>query len=82
MLVVAQIAEEGRGDYARDVEKGEQKGRRGLRQQGHFVGVCVEVGLRDAVSRALKDDGDAVDVESLVLQEIPRDLPRPIRARG
>lgn len=81
MLIIAQIAEKGRGDNARDVEKCEQKGSRGLRQQSDLVGVRVEVCLRNAISRALKDDGDAVDVEGLVFKKMPRDLPCPMTAR-
>lgn len=36
--------------------------------------VRVEVCLRNTISRALKDDGDRIDVESLVSEELPRDL--------
>ena len=39
------------------------------------MGVRVQVCLRNAVSRALKYDGDAVDVECLVFEELPGDLP-------
>ena len=38
------------------------------------MGVCVEVGLWDAVAGALEDDAHAVDVEGLVPEEMPGDL--------
>ena len=46
------------------------------------MGVRVQVCLRNAVSRALKYDGDAVDVEGLVFKEMPGDPPCPISIRG
>lgn len=44
------------------------------------MGVRVEVGLRNAVSGALKGDCDAVDVEGLVFEKMPGDLPSPMSA--
>ena len=82
VLVVAQIAEKGRGDNAGDVEEGKQKGGRCLRQQSDFVSVSVEVCLRNAISRALKDDGEAVDIKRLMPEKMPRDLPSPMTVRG
>ena len=41
------------------------------------MGVRVEVRLRDAISRALHYDSDAVDPKGLVFEESPRDTPRP-----
>ena len=46
------------------------------------MGVSVEVCLRDTIPRALEDDGDAVDIEGLVSEELPGDLSSPLRARG
>ena len=37
--------------------------------------VCVQIRLRNAVPGALEDDGHAVDVESLVSEKMPGDLP-------
>ena len=37
------------------------------------MGICVEVSLWNPIARALKNDGDAVDVEGPVLEELPRD---------
>ena len=37
------------------------------------MGICVQICLWNAVSRALEDDGHAVDVKSLVPEKVPRD---------
>ena len=41
MLVVAEVAEEGGGDDAGDVEEGEKEGRGVLGEESDVVGVCV-----------------------------------------
>ena len=46
------------------------------------MGVRVKVCLWNAISRALKYDGDAVDVEGLVFEELPGDPPCPIHVHG
>lgn len=46
------------------------------------MGVRIQVCLGNAISRALKYDGDAIDVEGLVFKELPRDLPCLMSARG
>ncbi len=46
------------------------------------MGIRVQVCLRDSVTAALQDDGDAEDIESLVFEKVPGDLPRPVRAGG
>ena len=38
------------------------------------MGICVQICLWNTVSRTLKDDGHAVDVESLVPEKMPGDL--------
>lgn len=40
------------------------------------MGVSIEVSLWDAVAGALEDDGDCVDVESAMFEEIPGNFPR------
>lgn len=39
------------------------------------MGICIEVGLRNSISTALKYDGDTVNIESLVSEELPGDSP-------
>lgn len=38
------------------------------------MGVAIEVCLRDTIPRALKHNRDTVDIEGLVIQEVPRYL--------
>lgn len=70
--VVAQIAEKGTRQDTGNVEQGEQQRGRGRGESGFLVGVTVDIGLGDAVTRRLEDRGDDVNVERPVGEKVPR----------
>ena len=46
------------------------------------MGVRVQVCLWNAISRALKDYGDTIDIEGLMFEKLPGDLSCSLSARG